>query len=670
MDKVSGFAQVSIFVIVFMACTVQAAVPVSPPESRFVWEPGEKLTFTWTSANFDGFYYDAQSRTGNESLTIKLDNIEGRYIPKEGLVYSTTVETVTARYRPFGEYAAIWFMGVKHLAGFPEGKSNITTKSGIDPGRLYKILIDDDASYSLAMGSNLTLSEGYVLEIIDVNVTGACVILSLKKDEIKVDTSTIKVEAGKNYIYETLDGTLIAVHIDSVFEGKEKASVAINGIFQVSQYETLVRKADNPLGVMWVTNISDDTITLKNEAGIVELKPGQIINIINNIHLKVADSNTFRIHLYKYIYWHSENKYMYWYSEKIEHRGATGSNNFMALDGLNYAGFLYEADSGNYSESLVITNMTGRSIPKGGLTYTSYSKKMPYAVTDIKGIKPNGTDGSYVTFSLGGKKYTSRNNGFAELLIAHGDSKSEKETLLVRPPWFEGDDELAPGRPVNGVKREPWGLDTWELGEGYSLMVKSVDIRFNPRKARLVLSRNGVELDDVWLSSENVYRYFQPGENGTPKLITYLDSVFDGASADMIQLRYTWFVSDNVTQIKEGDRLGAFNVTVVEPDRMVLKNREPIELKAGRIINLYGNLSFFVENSDELRFYPINIAGTKIIHEEVAINNVSDILDSTNPRATISAGTSADRTEKTSGFEAVLSIIIILELYIAGRKRR
>ncbi|HEX7628604.1 MAG TPA: S-layer protein domain-containing protein [Candidatus Methanoperedens sp.] len=218
-----------------------------------------------------------------ESLTIKLNNIEDRYIPKEGLVYSTTVETATARYRPFGEYAVIGFWGGKYLAGYPEGKSNISAKSGIDPGRLHYILIDDDASYSLAMRSKLTLSEGYVLEIIDVNVTGTFVILSLKKDEIKVDTSTRKVEAGKNYIYETPDGVLIAVHIDSVFDGKEKASVVINGIFQISSgWEW-----DNLYEVNWVTNISDNTITMKNAADIVELKPRQII-YIDYIKLKTV----------------------------------------------------------------------------------------------------------------------------------------------------------------------------------------------------------------------------------------------------------------------------------------------------------------------------------------------------------------------------------------------
>jgi hypothetical protein len=122
MNKGSGFVLAPI-IIVFMAYAGQAAAPVSPPESRFVREPGENLTFTWTKENFDGFYYNAQTRAGKESLTIKLDNVKDRSIPKNGIEYSTTVETVTARYSPFGEYSVIGFMGKKYLAGYTEGKS-------------------------------------------------------------------------------------------------------------------------------------------------------------------------------------------------------------------------------------------------------------------------------------------------------------------------------------------------------------------------------------------------------------------------------------------------------------------------------------------------------------------------------------------------------------------
>jgi S-layer protein (TIGR01567 family) len=665
MDKMKfkeiNLCSITLLEILFLACAVQAAAPVSPPESRFVWEPGENLTFTWTAANFDGFFYDPENGAGSEILTIRIDKMKNRTIPKDGFVYSTNVGLTNASYRPFGEYSVIGLFGEKYLAGYPEGKSNITSKSGINPGRLRNILIDDDASYSLVMGSNLSLSEGYVLEINDVNVTGDSVILSLKKDDINVDT--IPMKAGTNYIYEVQGWPIIAVHIDSVFEGKEKATLIINGIFQVSQYETLVRKGDNPTGVMWVTNISDNSITMKNAAGIVELKPGQIIDIgeINAGELKfrVADSNTLRVHLYEY-----------WFNEKSEHRA--GSNNLAAWDGLNYAGFLYDIDSGNYSESLVITNLTGRRIPEGGLTYTSYMDRLtytnyrasvPYGVTKINDKKSPVSDWSYVTFNLGGNRYIVKSNRIAGMLTAHGVTFYDRKTLGIGPFKFNGETwEIDEGYTIDGP-----GEFIWELGEGYTL--RAMDVNFSdPRKVRLLLKKNGVELENVWLEQKDVYKYTQTEDNEMPKLITYLDNVFAGSTIDVFQLRNTWFVSDNVTQIKEGDRLGVFNVTAIEPDRIVFMNMEPIELKAGSRINLIGNLSFFVENSDELRFYPTNMIGTQMMPENVTENSGSNL--SATPVMITPFVTNPGRAEKILGFEVILLITIIMAVYIAGRKMR
>jgi hypothetical protein len=101
---------------------------------------------------------------------------------------------------------------------------------------------------------------------------------------------------------------------------------------------------------------------------------------------------------------------------------------------------------------------------------------------------------------------------------------------------------------------------------------------------------------------------------------------------------------------------------------MVFTNREPIELKVGRIINLYGNLSFFVENSDELRFYPTSMGGTQVMPEGVPVNQVPDNI----PDVTTSVGTSpiAGRTERVPGFEFILAIMaFLLEISIRRNRR-
>ncbi|HEY9205762.1 MAG TPA: S-layer protein domain-containing protein [Candidatus Methanoperedens sp.] len=625
MDKRSGFELVPIFVIVLLASGAQAAAPVSAPESRFVWEPGENLTFTWTPANFDGFYYEPGNRAGNESLTIRLDKLQNRSVQPNGIVYFKKPGQTNTRYRLSGKYAVLEFTREKYLAEYPEDKSDT-------PIRLHRILIDDNTSHKVMNGSRLPLSYGHDIEVRDVNLSDSSVLLSLKMNGI--DVNTRRLGAGENLIYEGKDGQIIAVHVDSVIAGGEEKSVLLSGIFQTLEIFEDYRN-DDIFGVMKVTDISDTGITMIKRDVHVNLKPGSIIGIVDDIKLKVANSSTLRFYLY-----HDPGM------ATNEYRGAmhTNLNNLTAWDGLNYAGFWYDIDSGNYSESLEITNISGRRIPESGLTYASYKLKVPYAVTNINGIKLPGTDWSYETFGLGGNKYAVKGNGFARILIAHGDSMSEKKALAIEPYAIKG--------------------ETWELGEGYALTVTSVILNENPRKARLVLSRNGVELEDIWLPSGNAYKYFSTGETGIPKLITYLDAVFAGATVDMIQLRYTWFVSDEVTLIKEGDRLGVFNVTVVEPDRMVLKNREPIDLKAGSSINLFGNLSFSVENSDELRFYPTSVAGTQLIPEEVTENAVPKTPDVITPVGTFPV---VGRTERAAGFEVVISITIILAAYLTGR---
>lgn len=651
MDKTSIFALVPIFLVGFLACA--AAAPVSLPASRFVWEPGENLTFTWTNENFDGFYYDAQ-RAGNESLTIKIANIKDRYIPKNGITYFKMPGRTNTHYRLSRKYAVLEFGIERYLVEYPEDRSDIRSSDGEDTIRLNKILIDENASHKVENGSCLPLSNGHDIVVRSVNLSNASVLLSLRMDGVNVDTRDLGV--ADNFIYEAKDGKIIALHVDSVIAGLKGNSVLLNGIFQTS--ERLAKNMNgNIFGMMVITDVSDTGITMKNTAGIVELKPGQIIDI-GIASLKVADSNTLRFCLYG-------DSGM----ENNEHRGSehTDLNDLRTWDGLNYPGFMYDINTGNYSESLEIINITGRKIPKDGLLYTSYLDRLTYTsfmtsvpnpVTKIYDKKPPGTDWSYDTFSLGGDRYILKNKT-PELLTAYSVSFYDKSVLGIGPFKFNGEVwELDEGY----TNDEPGGIpNLWDLGDGYTLRATYVNSSEDPRKVLLMFKRNGVELEEVWLKQKDIYRFIQTDDNEIPKLITYLDIVFSGDPTDIFQLRNTWLVSDNITRIKEGDRLGVFNVTAIKPDRIVLTNREPIELKAGSRINLYGNLSFYVKNSDELSFYPTNMRGTIVI-PEVSMNNMSDI-----PYSTIPA--SPGSTEKISGFEIILPIAILLAVKI-GKKRR
>ncbi len=585
--------------------------PVSEPESRYVWaaDSGASPIFNLTPMNFDGFYYDLDDNAGNESFSIKIGNPADRTIKENDWIYSTIAWNVPFEYRQFGDYSVIGFMGERYFAGYTANSSIARSPVNLLTHRLLsKILIDENVNRTITTGSGLPLNDGYAIWVKDVNIAAGTAIISLNKNGNEIDSRLVK--AGNTYIYEkdirtvrTVSGNLyykyltvgnlpiIVVHIDSVHAEGEAAAVSIKGIFQLSDMYTKIDLVGR--GIMKITNVSDTGMSMTNVISSslrylyvwrTFLSKGIMYQvhsteITDNIKLKVADSDILRFYVY--------NEAMRYAND--ERRGAvyTESNPVLAWDGLNFPGFWYDLDSGSFSEKLEITNLLGRSIPACNLKYTVFVTETNYSVTKITGTRPNGTNGSYKAIGFGANKYAAikgKSNRLAKILIDNGTGVYEKKIL------YDG--------------------ETWEMGEGYNLTVKSIDTRASTWRAQLVLSKNDAELDEKWLSPGSAYTYIgnnSSEENDLPVFVTYLNSIFSGTAApDLIQLQYTWLVSDNITEIKKGDRFGVFSVTRVEPDFIVLKNDRAINLSAGSRINLIGNLGFTVADSIDFRFYPSN----------------------------------------------------------------
>ncbi|MDO9097876.1 MAG: S-layer protein domain-containing protein, partial [Candidatus Methanoperedens sp.] len=187
--------------------------PRSYETGNRIWDSTKEmnLTYTWNPMSFYAFYYDVDNNVGNESLKIILDSNTDRNIQENTLVYSTAPENVSFKYKKWGFYNVVGFMAEKYFAAYTAGTSTEITggspKSTIGSKQLHKILMDDDTSRAVYAGSTLTLSEGYVLKIKDVDITGNKVVnVQLLKDGGEVDTNFI--EAGKTYIYSKRVGTV------------------------------------------------------------------------------------------------------------------------------------------------------------------------------------------------------------------------------------------------------------------------------------------------------------------------------------------------------------------------------------------------------------------------------------------------------------------------------
>ncbi len=133
------------------------------------------------------------------------------------------------------------------------------------------------------------------------------------------------------------------------------------------------------------------------------------------------------------------------------------------------------------------------------------------------------------------------------------------------------------------------------------------------------------------------------GETDVPLFVTYVDSVFAGATTDMVQLRYTWAVDTAVTDVKSDDKYGVFKVISQTP--LILNNTEnTVTLTQDSTVDLMGNLKFRVADSTTTRYYP------KVDYEILG----EGVTPGVTPAETTPAKPAA--TPKEPGFEAVFAI--------------
>ncbi|MFZ2410594.1 MAG: S-layer protein domain-containing protein [Candidatus Methanoperedens sp.] len=284
----------------------------------------------------------------------------------------------------------------------------------------------------------------------------------------------------------------------------------------------------------------------------------------------------------------------------ISNAGTTTDGNPHVWDASNFAGFWYDLKDNLKTENLAVLSVTSRSI-----SGTSGSEQLIYNTTKtsktlkvVANAKANGTDTDFNKFGDGTNgKYdilgwqaqpyiAVKGNAkkLAKLVIEQGNSTSEKKSLTIG--------------------------ETWDIGDGWTLSAQSIDAKATPRQAWLVLSKDGVKKDDKVIEQGKGYVYIEKsfaGESDVPLFVTYVDSVFAGATSDMVQLRYTWAIGTSVTEVKSGDVFGNLEVTTANSTTIELKNKDKsMDLTQDATVDIMGDMKFKVaDSSTDLRYYPM-----------------------------------------------------------------
>ncbi len=700
----------SIFALVIILSIPVTAANVTKVEIRgTVFDEKSAIynsTLAWNATNFAGLWYNFVGGTFTEYLTINqnassLTNTN-RIIEEGNLSYKTSrsrqnytvfsekglkVErgleyngsTKTFTNSPTGAaYARLGWFGELYIA--LNGKANKLTKLIMDQKKTEKKTLMIGETWDLGDGFSLTANS------IDAKASPRQAHLILLKDGIKLDDKIILEGQAYTYIQDIAgekDVPVFVTYSESIFAGVPSDMLQLKYTWLISQKVTEVKTGDT-FDILEVTEATDDYILLNNSISI-NLDPNSVSDLGNGFKLKVADSST-ALRFYPAIEKTLPGKY--------EVRGGVyeqGKYTDLNWDAPKFSGFWYNFVSGKSSEKLDINqnastlNNSNRIIEAENLSYRTSRTDQTYIVSKEKGIKvTNGLEynSTNKTFTRGATgSYYARLGWFGTVYVAL-NGKANKLTKLVK-------------EQTKSEKQTLTIVDTWDLGEGFSLTAQAIDAKASPRQAHLIFSKDGIKLDDKIILEGQAYTYLQSlnGEIDVPVFVTYAESIFAGATTDMVQLKYTWLISRNVIEIKTGDTFGNLEVAEATEDYLVLQNPISMNLNPNAVLDLSGDIKLKVaDSSTVLRFYPYaeyNIQATTSTSKLTSNSSIAALNTTTNvtgsnvtatlePEATVTeeqasmveTAPSVTEKKKLTGFEAVISLAGLLSVaFFVHRKR-
>jgi S-layer protein (TIGR01567 family) len=299
--------------------------------------------FTWNAQNFAGFYYDIDKNLGTERLTLRPAGSDGSTAILDdmpdgdgnpGAVYQTTAQTKYFKFKPWGSYNIIGFLGEPYFAGYRGESTPFMDNSASGTPLLYdksksrnlmsneqisQVLIDEDTEIYIDTEKPLQLEEGYELSIKSVNDNETRAVVELRKNGQIVDTKIVQPSldyatvADKTYIFKsdmgsTQDIITIAVYFKNVFHGgnNESDSATVSGIFQISNTPMPIA-ADQEYGKMRIRTVdaNDYAITMDNKDNRIMLSRNKDVPLMGDINIRTADQsdtgpdNPLRYYIYK-----------------------------------------------------------------------------------------------------------------------------------------------------------------------------------------------------------------------------------------------------------------------------------------------------------------------------------------------------------------------------------
>jgi len=502
--------------------------------------------------NWAGFYYDLDDNIQTERMAI-IQNGSSMDYKYETIAkaqnYSGTFNTTTET------FAIIGFFAEPYVAIGPVGTTAAgSAATGVNAGKLAKLVIDDDASYLLKTGSTLELGEGYTIVADQIDVDGNKALLRFMKDGREINASIVTTSNG-NPGYWNLNATVLnernvstlRVSVESVFQGTQDSLVEINGLWLIDYLNAVEIKSDEKFGKFENPTIAGGKLTIEAK----DVPFGEDMNTLlgNGIYVQTAkdfssSATTNEFYVYKE---YTESGEYEIRSEVLVGYNAVGVTK--TYNYTNFAAFHYDLENGGYNETLVLTAhaSTANLLPKGtGLVYTTAPEPVGFEFSDSHVTTPIWDTETYSALGLFGERYVALSTKGAP--VSTTPAKMAKlvvdsdETYLLKTG------------------------STLELGEGYTVVADQIDVDGN--KVLLRFMKDGREINSSivttngsdggnWFLNSTVLN-----ERNTETLRVHVKSVFQGTQDSLVEISGLWLLDYlNAIEIKSGDMYGVLEAT-------------------------------------------------------------------------------------------------------------
>jgi len=617
---------------------------------------------TIDATQFAAFYYDIDDNVTTETLSIKpVSGNSGNVIGEGGIVYSTTIQKVDYEYEKpslgWDNYSLLGFFADKYIPL----KSNSADK-------LAKLVLDSDDKYTVRTGETLDLGQGYSLQAKQVDVDGEKVWLEFDKDGEYVDDEIIDVGTGDSTwdvelddIQDEDDVVVLKVHVNQVFQGAVDSIAQIEGIWLIDYANAIKIESDDEFGDLDDVSINGATLNITNEDSFT-LTRDSTNELAEGLSFKVADtpSNVLRFYLAKEIT----------DAGTYEIRGSVASGE-ASWDASNFAGFYYDLNDNVETESLSVSDLDGNVIGDGGLVYQTSIKEVAY---------------EYENEDLGWEQYPVI-GFFAEEYIPLKSSSADKLAKLV----LDSDDKYT-------VRTG----ETLDLGEGYSLQAKQVDV--DGEKVWLEFDKDGEYVDDEIIdvgtgdSTWDVELDDIQDEDDVVVLKVHVNQVFQGAVDSIAQIEGIWLIDyANAIKIESDDEFGELDDVSIQGDTLKISNSDTFTLTRDSDQEIAEGMSFKIADTatSDLRYYPFvertvgnetNATGPSVGGNVSVVDNVTtptdnvttpetpEDLNETTPEATTpeepteATNATGDEKEDSPGFGVVLGLVGLLGVVYLVRR--